>query len=74
MFVNDLRGVNVDSVREKMEEIKEMGVRLVIVGFGERAKQSELENITRENALHFEEFELARTLGTAIIQGTVRKN
>ncbi|KAL9984404.1 hypothetical protein ACROYT_G006692 [Oculina patagonica] len=74
VFVNDLRGVNVDSVREKMEEIKEMGVRLVIVGFGERAKQSELENITRENALHFEEFELARTLGTAIIQALEGKD
>ena len=52
----------IDSIHEKMEEIREMGVRLVTVGFGEQAKQSELENIAKENALHFEEFELASTL------------
>ena len=66
MFVDYLTS----DVREKIEEIKKMGVRLVSVGFGDQAKLSELEKkITEENALHFEEFESARTLGTAIIQG-----
>ena len=69
MFVDDV--TNVLGVCEQMKEIKEMGVKVVTVGFGEKAKQSQLEEIMEENALHFEEFEFARTVGTAIIQGTV---
>lgn len=69
VFVDDLRSV--DGVLEKMEDIREMGVQVVTVGLGEQAKQSELEKITKGNALHFEEFELAKTLGTALIQGTL---
>lgn len=68
MFVDDL--TNVSGVCEQVKEIKEMGVKVVTVGFGEKAKQSQLEEIMEENALYFEEFELARTVGTAIIQGT----
>lgn len=67
MFVNDLS--NVEGVRVVIEEIREMDVQLVAVGFGEQASQNELENITEGDALHFEEFESARTLGTAVIQG-----
>lgn len=67
MFVNDLS--NVEGVRVVIEEIREMDVQLVAVGFGEQASQNELENITERDALHFEEFESARTLGTAVIQG-----
>ena len=52
-----------------IEEIREMDVQLVAVGFGEQANLNELENITERDALHFEEFESARTLGTAVIQG-----
>lgn len=69
MFVDDL--TNMPGVREQMKEIKEMDVEVVTVGFGEKAKQSQLEKIMEGNALHFEEFEFARTVGTAIIQGTV---
>lgn len=67
MFVNDLS--NVEGVRVVIEEIREMDVQLVAVGFGEQASQNELENITERDALHFEEFESVRTLGTAVIQG-----
>ena len=69
MFVDDL--TNVAGVCEPMKEIKEMGVKVVTVGFGENAKQSQLEKIMVENVLHFEELEFARVVGTAIIQGTV---
>ena len=69
MLVDDL--TNVPGVCEPIMEIKEMGVKVVTVGFGENAKQSQLEKIMVENALHFEEFEFARTVGTAIIQGNV---
>ena len=72
MFVNDLR--NADGVREVIEDMKEMGVQLVAVGFGEQAKLSQLEEIAEKNALHFEEFESARSLGTAIVQGINRFN
>ena len=48
-----------------------MGVKVVTVGFGENAKQSQLEKNMAENALHFEEFEFAKTVGAAILQGTV---
>ena len=67
MFVNDLS--NGEGFRVVIEEIREMDVQLVAVGFGEQANLNELENITERDALHFEEFESARTLGTAVIQG-----
>ena len=69
MFVDDL--TNAPGIWEPIKEIKDMGVKVVTVGFGENAKQSQLEKNMAENALHFEEFEFAKTVGAAILQGTV---
>ena len=59
MFVDDL--TNAPGIWEPIKEIKDMGVKVVTVGFGENAKQSQLEKNMAENALHFEEFEFAKT-------------
>lgn len=72
MFVNDLN--NVEGVQDVIGEIQGMDVRLVAVGFGDQANLNQLEKITKRDALHFEEFESARTVGTAIVQDVEGKD
>ncbi|PFX26324.1 Short transient receptor potential channel 4 [Stylophora pistillata] len=72
VFVNDLN--NVEGVQDVIGEIQGMDVRLVAVGFGDQANLNQLEKITKRDALHFEEFESARTVGTAIVQDVEGKD
>lgn len=76
VFVNDT--LNMVSARGKpleplLDELKELGVKLVPVGVGEHAKLSELNKIASNDvtALHYGEYESPRTLGTAVIQGNL---
>ena len=74
VFVNDtlkLVGARDRPLTPLLDELKELGVKLVPVGVGEHPKLSELSEIASEGvaALHYGEYESPRTLGRAVIQG-----
>ena len=74
VFVNDtlnMVGAPDKSLTPLLDELKELGVKLVPVGVGEHPKLSELNKIASEHvtALHYGEYESPRTLGIAVIQG-----
>ena len=54
-----------------VDELKEIGARIISVGIGADTTLSEMKKIASKNktALHFGEYEAPKTLGKAIIQG-----
>ena len=78
VFVNNT--LNMVGARDKplnplLDELKEIGVKLVPVGVGERAKLSDLNKIASDDvtALHYGEYESPKTLGEAVIQGKLQR-
>ena len=54
-----------------VDELKEIGARIISVGIGADTTLSEMKKIASKNktALHFGEYEAPKTLGKAIIHG-----
>ena len=78
LFLNDsIRKVkaNTERLPPLLKKIEDMQVNIVPVGIGVCAKLSELNEMATKDgtARHFGEYESHETLGTAILQGNLRR-
>ena len=66
-----VRDDRTDDLQPIVNELEQIGARIISVGIGADTTLSEMKKIASKNktALHFGEYEAPKTLGKAIIQG-----